>query len=303
MTFPHVRGQINPVVSYYYDTGAQQRFTTWHILAAFMTLALAMTLFFARTVASNVELVSAQSALLGERTPVTPPASNTVNSIPHTDELQADIDTWVAAHKGVDWSVSVEAVDGGLSASVNADKTFTLASIYKLFLLQPLVQKVPSNTWDTASINGKSYKACVDVMIRVSDNPCAEAIGSSLGWSKAEKHLRSLGYAKTAFVGSTTIGTAEETAALLKNLYTGEGFDELTRASALDAMGATKKTEAIRRGCAGCTVYNKTGDLAGYHNDAAIVEKNGKAYTIVIFSKTGSWQQMAELTKVISAHL
>lgn len=302
MTFPNGRGQINPIVSYYYDTGARQRFTAWHLLAAFMTLALAMTLFFARSVASNVELISAEPVLPGARTPAAAPV-NSVASIPHTDELQADIDTWIAAHKGVDWSVSVEAVDGGVAAGVNVDKTFTLASIYKLFLLQPLVQQVPSSAWDTAMINGKSYNACVDAMIRVSDNICAEAIGKSLGWPKAEKHLRSLGYAKTAFVGSTTTGTAEETAALLKNLYSGEGFDENTRARALDAMLATKKTEAIRRGCEGCTVYNKTGDLAGYHNDAAIVEKNGKAYTIVIFSKTGSWQQIAELTKVISAHL
>lgn len=304
MSFSRARGQINPVVSYYYDTGAQQRFGAMHVLFGFGLMATALVFILARAVTSNVQLVGAEPSLpsFSNSTPQ-PIAPSTAVSIPKTNDLQADIDTWIQAHKGVDWSVSVEAVEGGLSASVNPDKTFTLASIYKLFLLQPLAQKIPSNQWASTPIESKTYADCVDAMLRVSDNACAEAIGNEVGWAKAEKYLRSLGYAKTAFTGETTTGTANETVAFLNNLYQSEGFDELTRTSALKAMLAPKKVEGIRLGCTGCTVYNKTGDLAGYHNDAAIIEKNGKVYTLVIFSKTGSWQQIAELTKVISAHL
>lgn len=303
MSFSHARGQINPVVNYYYDTGAQQRFTAKHVVLVFALLTVTMGMFVARTVTSNVQLVSAESPLSSFNAPKPTPVANSVSSIPNTDNLQADIDTWIQAHKGVDWAVSVEALEGGLLAQVNPDKTFTLASIYKLFLLQPLAEKIPSDQWSSATIQSQTYAACVDAMLRVSDNTCAEAIGNKLGWVQAEKFLRSLGYAKTSFTGATTTGTVGETAALLKNLHHLEGFDELTRKTALDAMLAPKKIEGIRHGCDGCTVYNKTGDLAGYHNDAAIVEKNGKFYSIVIFSKTGSWQQIAELTKVISAHL
>lgn len=303
MSFSRARGQMNPVVSYYYDTGAQQRYGAMHVLFCFGLLTAALVFFVTRAVTSNVQLVSAEPSLPGLGAPAPAPAAiSTTSSIPNTNDLQADINTWIQAHKGVDWAVSVEAVDGGMSASVNSDKIFTLASIYKLFLLQPLAQKIPSNKWASTPIESKSYADCVDAMLRVSDNVCAEAIGNKLGWAQSEKHLRSLGYAKTAFIGKTTTGTASETAAFLKNLYLSEGFDELARSSVLDAMRAPKSVEGIRRGCQGCTVYNKTGDLAGYHNDAAIIEKNGKAYTLVIFSKTGSWQQIAELTKVISAH-
>lgn len=303
MSFSYARGQINPVVSYYYDTGAQQRFTAWHVALAFVLLSATMVLFVAKAVTSNVQLVSAESPLPTLSTPTPAPAASSVSSVPNTNDLQADIDTWVGAHKGVDWSVNVEAFEGGLAASVNPDKVFTLASIYKLFLLQPLAEKIPSSQWSTTTIGSRTYANCIDAMLRVSDNACAEAIGDKLGWTQAEKYLRSLGYAKTAFTGATTTGTASETAALLKNLYQSEGFDELARKTAMQAMLAPKKTEGIRLGCKGCVVYNKTGDLAGYHNDAAIVEKNGKFYSVVIFSKTGSWQQIAELTKVISAHL
>ncbi len=303
MAFSLSRGQINPVVNYYYDTGAQQRFGVWHVLFGFMAIASLMAFFFARAITSGVELASAQPSLPGSsQTAPAAAATEKVSSLPDTGDLQADIDSWIAAHKGVDWGVSVEAINGDLSASVNADKTYSLASVYKLFLLQPLANKIPSSKWATTNVGSRSYAKCVDSMIRVSDNVCAEAIGRSLGWTKAEKYLRSLGYEKTAFTGTTTTGTPSETGDLLKNIYTGEGFDELTRSAAMDAMLATKKVEGIRRGCDGCTVYNKIGDLAGYHNDAAIVEKNGKAYSVVIFSKTGSWQQLAELTKVISAH-
>lgn len=302
MSFSSARGQINPVVTYYYDTGAQQRFTLWHIAGVFVLLLIAMTLFVAKAVTSNVQFAGAEPTVLSANVSPPSPVSNVVTPIVETNELQTDIDTWIKAHKGVDWAVSVDAIEGDLSASVNADKTYTIASIYKLFLLQPLAQKIPSDEWATTTLQSKTYAACVDAMLRVSDNACAEAIGGMLNWGKAEKYLRSLGYAKTAFTGATTTGTASETTALLKNLHNSEGFDPLTRDLALKAMMAPKSTEGIRRGCEDCTVYNKTGDLAGFHNDAAIVIKNGKTYVVAIFSKTGSWGQIAELTKVISTH-
>jgi beta-lactamase class A len=304
MSFSYARGQINPVVNYYYDAGARQRFSAWHVVIGFMFLAAAMTIYFAKMVTSNLQLVSAaESPTYSLRTPTpTPAVVAPISTAPDTNNLQTEIDAWIRAHKGVDWAVSVEKLDGGLSASVNPDQVFSLASIYKLFLLQPLAQKIPSSQWSTTKIESKTYASCVDAMLRVSDNACAEAIGASLGWTKAQNYLRSLGYGKTTFLADTTTGTVNETAALLKNLYQSEGFDELARTSALQAMLAPKKTEGIRHGCDGCTVYNKIGDLAGYHNDAAIIEKNGKAYSVVIFSKTGSWEQIAELTKIISAH-
>lgn len=308
MSFSHIRGQINPVVSYYYDSGAQQRFTIWHVLPVFAVLVASMLVYVTHAVTSNVELVRAEAPALSLATPEPAPVIETpavlAASTTGTQEpsLQDDIETWIKAHKGVDWAVSVEALDGSLSAHVNADQTFAIASIYKLFLLQPLAHKIPSSSWTSSEINDKSYASCVDAMIRVSNNPCAEAIGAGLGWGQAQRHLRSLGYEKTSFVGSTTVGTTQETSALLRNIYTSEGFDALTRDIAMDAMLAKKQAEGIRKGCEGCTVYNKTGDLAGYRNDAAIIEKNGKVYTVAIFSKTGSWGQIGELTKVIANH-
>ena len=163
---------------------------------------------------------------------------------------------------------------------------------------------VPASSWDTTHLNSRSYADCVDAMLRLSDNPCAEMIGDKVGWSKSEKYLRSTGYIQTTFMDrGMASGTAAETSQLLQYLYEGQGYDQTARDLVLKSMSTPKKKEAIRLACPDCAVYNKTGDLGAVHNDAAIVEKNGKTYVVVILSNRSNWQEMAELSAVIMAHL
>src|SRR5690606_11239531 len=131
MSFSHIRGQVNPVVNYYYDTGAQQRFTVWHVLPVFVLLIASICIYTVHAVTSNVELASAEIPSINLNQPVSRPAPpvETPAVLADTDtneapSLQEDIEQWIAAHKGVDWAVNVEALDGSLSASVNADETF-----------------------------------------------------------------------------------------------------------------------------------------------------------------------------------
>ncbi len=220
------------------------------------------------------------------------------------ESLSAALETWAGNQKG-EWGVYVDQLDGDQAVTANwrAHTRYELASIYKLFLMKPLSQKIPAGQWDATKINERTYGECVDAMLALSDNGCATAIADRLGWRTVHYSNHKLGYKDTIFNKEPLVGTAADTGLLLERLYSGDAYDQQTREKVLAAMKKPKKEEAIRRNCDDCTVYNKTGDFNGLRHDAAIVEKNGKAYSVVIFSKDGSWKQLRDVAALISEHL
>lgn len=220
-------------------------------------------------------------------------------------EVQAKLEAWVAAQQGSEWGLYIRSLDNdALQAGVQTGKQFSMASIYKLFLLKPLADTVPAEAWANNQITGKSYQDCVHIMLAVSDNPCAEAIAGRLGWSMVQKQLTNEGYRSTIINDTENfVTTAADTGLLLERLYEGEGYDAKTKEITLNAMGQYKRAEAIRRACDGCRVMNKTGDLAGAKHDAGIVIKDGKAYVVVILSKDATWNKLAEAAAAITAEL
>jgi beta-lactamase class A len=209
---------------------------------------------------------------------------------------------WISDQQDSTWGVYVGSVDTGKTlVDINSDKPFELASIYKLFLLQPLAERVPSSQWATTPLDSKNYRDCVVRMLSVSDNPCAETFAQILGWGTIDRRVREAGYRGTDLNRTDYLaGTAADTAELLRRLYSGNGYDDQLKNLALGALKTRSSSEAIRNACPECTVYNKTGQYNGMHNDAAIVEKDGQVYTIVIFSKNSNWQQATQLaTRII----
>lgn len=226
-----------------------------------------------------------------------------VPSMP-TSLLQQELQSW-ADDKKVNASFYVQSLDNStVLADIDSDKQYQMASIYKLFLIQPLAKKVPAEAWATTTITHKSYLSCVEAMLAVSDNPCAEAIADKLNWTAAQKQIQGAGYKNTVINNTAKFNsTASDTALMLDRLYHGDGYNAKTRNIALDALAKRKGSEAIRKACDGCNVYNKTGDLNGYRHDAAIVEKNGKSYVVVIFSQGSNWNQLKEAATIINTHL
>jgi beta-lactamase class A len=292
------------------DAHVQEQNKTWRLnLASFLVLFMLGLSGTAISVFSSVEQVAIElpkaSALSPSPAPLPKAAAPAVlaqsqDSAPLQQELEA-----FTAGKPSEWAFYVQSLDSGETmAEVNQTKQFQMASIYKLFLIKPLANKLPAEAWANNSIAGRTYLDCVQAMLAVSDNPCAEAIAGSVGWNNLHKHAQSTGY-KSTVLNSTEnfVSTASDTGLLLERLYHGDGYDTKTKGIALEALGRKKSVEAVRKACAGCIVYNKTGDLNGYKHDAAIVEKNGKAYVVVIFSSGASWHQLTEAAGIIAKQL
>jgi hypothetical protein len=252
---------------------------------------------------ATIELPKQATGTIGPQ--LTPQAQAVAAVVDRSPELQTTLEQWTDAQTESEWAFYVHSLeDGELQVGIDDSKPFELASIYKLFLLKPLAQKIPAEAWANTNVTDRSYLDCVQSMIRVSDNPCAEAIAGKLGWSVLHRQNHADGYKSTVFNRPDYLaGSAADTGLLLDRLYHGDGYDAKTKEIALEALGFQKRTEAIRRSCLGCTVYNKTGDLNGVRHDAAILEKNGKAYVVVIFSKNASWGQLANAAELINNHL
>jgi hypothetical protein len=223
-------------------------------------------------------------------------------------KLQDLLDQWQSSHPTQQWSAAVQGLsDPNLSAKLSADRKYDPASIYKLYLTYQLFQKYNLDSLDGASLQvdgrgSQSFKTCLDQIIKVSDNPCGEAMGYSLGWGKAETSLKQLGMNNTDINNSKGITTTAGDAALfLQKLYAGQLFDSATQQYLIGLMRSQIYRAGIPAGCSGCQVADKTGDASGVRHDAAIVQYDGGAYVLTIFTNGAGNGQIAQLTQQIQA--
>jgi hypothetical protein len=287
----------------------QKQSYSWRYIAAAVLLVatLVASMLAAQTLASARQTTTEQPAVTAAaQPPVEPDNQPAVTAVQDRSQgLKAELDAWIAAQKGSEWGFYVHSLDNDeLEVGIDDTTQFQMASIYKLFLLKPLAQKLPAEAWATTAITERSYLDCVQAMLSVSDNPCAETIAGWLGWSAVHRQAQSDGYRQTVLNRADFLGgTAADTGLLLDRLYHGDGYGAKTRQISLDSLAKTKGSQAIRNACEGCSVYNKTGDLSGFKHDAAIVEIDGKTYAIVIFSKNSSWLKVTEAAALITRHL
>ena len=224
------------------------------------------------------------------------------------DTLQDAVNDWVSKQAGSDWSVVVQDLkDPKNQVLAKENETYFTASIYKLFLTIALAQKIPYSQWATQTLNTStgvhSYAECVELMISKSDNPCGEAIGNQLDWAKAGAAVRDQGFKGTSINASSIQTTVRDTSHFLVGLNAGLWFTKEAKDAILHDMADQKYRNGIPAGCDGCTVLNKTGQLNGYAHDAAIVTDGDAQYAVVVFSKGGSFAQIADLAKIIHTQL
>lgn len=246
--------------------------------------------------------VTAVPAAVSE--PVEPIKAAPVVAKPQIVDLQPVIDNWAKQNPRQRWGIAVKSLSGPeFQAQLNADRQFRSASLYKLFLVQPLFSRYSLAQQQATGValggTSRSMAACLDLMLRISDNPCGEAVGSKLGWTKTTRELKAAGYVSTDFSkGDTPVTSAADMALFLERL-SGNMLDEQSKTTVMKSLLAQRWNKGIPAGCSGCTVANKTGSLGSVMNDAAIVQYAGGSYVLVVMSEGGSFKQIAELTKQI----
>lgn len=221
-----------------------------------------------------------------------------------TGSLEQAITDWLKAHPDKNWSVAIGDLASGEQYSTDT-KQYRPASLYKLLLLPELFEKYNLKDFDNVNVGGQTLGQCVEKMLVESDNPCGEAIANELlGWFAIDNTLQKHGYDKLR-VNDPSGMTIEagQFSEFLVDFYHGKLVTRAERDYVFGLLERQAFRAGIPTGCQSCSrTMNKTGDNKVRH-DSAIVEQDGRLYSLVILSDGGNYTDIADLTKVITSDL
>ncbi len=189
-------------------------------------------------------------------------------------------------------------------ARINSEDQFVSASLYKLYVAYGLSKEVPYEKWDTKRTSGRTYKECVDLMLRVSNNPCGMALGATVGWADIDAAAEKAGFEKSSLARPDKLTTtSDDTTRYMRDLYYGKLYDKQATEFIMSSLKRQSIRKSIPAGCKDCVTYNKTGEIAGYSHDSAIVESNGRTYAVTILTEGGNSVVVANIERTIEETL
>lgn len=211
--------------------------------------------------------------------------------------LQQVVDTWAGSVRG-QVSVVVSDVDGNVLASVQPDRDYFAASIYKLYAAYAGYQQLDAGEVDPDEqyINGHTRQECIDLMIRESDSPCAEKLWVEIGKSELDQQMAAYGLVDTDMVNIRT--SAADAARMLSRIARSEGLTARSQQLFLESMRTQVYRDALNRGFSdSVTVYNKIGfnELDEYHDVAIIQLEDGRQLVVSVLTSRVGTRNIARL--------
>lgn len=196
--------------------------------------------------------------------------------------LQPVVEQWARSYFYGQAAVEVFDVDyGTVVASYNSNVSMYPRSLYKLFYVYDAYAQIDAGQDDPNQIymNGQTLDHCLDIIIRQSDNPCAEKMidNDPPRLARVGQLISRLGLANTQADGLKT--SAHDISLLLQHYYRHPEWSvnswQKFRSSALGQSWTYRK--GLPSGFTRATVYDKTGFGYGsggvnVYNDAAMVE-------------------------------
>lgn len=228
--------------------------------------------------------------------------------------LQGVVDQWLAKSTYREAAVEIFDMDyGTVAASSNANASMYPRSLYKLFYVYDAYAQIDAGLDDINQEyhGGRSLGQCLDIIIRQSDNACAEAmLGEAPRLERVAKLITRLGLFNTIPTGLKT--SAHDISLLLQYYYTHPELSSTSwqsfRASALYQSWTYRK--GMPSGFSVATVYDKAGWTFGgggydVYNDAALVEfptgdgRVRRYVMVVMTSYPSSYSILSELGSML----
>ncbi len=230
-----------------------------------------------------------------------------------------------------DYAVSIKNLKTNESYELNGDKIFKTASLYKLWVMATVMQKIEKNEIDpdkvlvkdiaklnksfgiaTESAELKEGTLEIDVgravnqMIVVSNNYAALSLMQEVGVATVSAFLKdnSLNSSKT---GNPPTSTASDIRLFYEKLYKGELANKETTQKMLDILKNQEINDRIPKYLPEkIEVGHKTGELDGFKHDAGIVYAPKGDYIIVVMSNTKNPQiaveKIAKISEAVYKH-
>ena len=216
-------------------------------------------------------------------------------------DFQPLINEW-AASVGGEKSIVIYDLDLDQTAvSLNADKIYNVASLYKLFVVYEGYRKVERGEW------GEDKLRCLDLAIRESNSPCAESLHAQIGPATLQSVVENeLGFENTRV--ASIISNANDITKIMKLYYEHPDFSDTTVERIKDSMLNQPVTtynwrQGLPSGFSGRTnVYNKVGwawdgSTWDVFHDTAILEfpEINRHFIVTVLTKRIDNKRIAEL--------
>ena len=258
----------------------------------------------------------------------------------HAHALRDRIDA-ACADAGMLVEVAVRDLDSCMAVSVRGDERLPSASMIKLLVASCLLQRIEEGSAaldDTLALGPEdvvggsgslgwrgagavvSYRELLHAMIAESDNTATNALIGALGQDAINAEAHRLGLSCTSLgrrmmdeearaAGVDNYTCANDMAAILQGVWTGEIAGAELRATMVDALEDQQDLGGILLGLPAGTVFaHKTGALADVRHDGGIVEGAHPYVLVVLCGGDGFYEQralavMAEVARIVHADL
>ena len=219
--------------------------------------------------------------------------------------LQTALDAWDAS-VGSQASVVIADVDGTVLASIDPDRVYFAASIYKLYVAYAGYQQVDAGLVDPSEsyINGNTRLECLDLMIRESDSPCAEKMWVEFGRQTLTDQLEGYGLSNTDMTNIRT--PAADAAIMLGRIARSQELSIQSQQRYLESMRTQIYRDALNAGFSDTiTVYNKIGfnEIQEYHDTAIVQLPNGEQLIVSVLTDGVGTRNIAQLARDLEAIL
>ncbi len=240
-------------------------------------------------------------------------------NLPNVINFQSVIDNW-SRTTGGSKSVLVYDLDRDeMVGEYNSDEAYLTASLYKLFVVYEGYRRVQSGEWqpdEKVGYTGYNILECLDLSIRESYSPCAEALWDRIGVAKLDSVIKNDFHIKDSVI-SDYVTNPRDILAIMKKYYTHEEIkDEFLVAQMKDSFLNQPTTtynwrQGLPSGFTKAKVYNKVGwdynadeKYWNIYHDAAIVEfpESNRHYIVVVMSNRLSFQSIRQLGANIEKH-
>lgn len=216
-------------------------------------------------------------------------------------ELQNYIDQWAASLAHAQIGLTIYDLDhDSVLASYNPDTSFEVASLYKLFYAYDGYVQIDAGMiageqpYLTSNHVTQTYARCLNLIISMSDNICAERMQNPANINRVLALIRRLELTRTT--GAVLTSTAHDITELLKLYYHHPDLSSASWEQLADSLlnqGRSDLRQGLPNGFSIAKVYAKAGFNSQIYNEAAIIEfpLHNRHFSIAVLTRNLSSPQ------------
>lgn len=252
------------------------------------------------------------------------------NFFPKSISLGSSVEKALEGAKG-EYAMVVKNLKTGQEYSLNENKEFDAASLYKLWVMAEAYDQIQNGklkenevlSGDIADINKKfgiaseeaeltqgsvsfTVSSALKQMITISHNYAALLLSEKVKLSSAGDFLDSNGFLESSLGtdGNSPKTTARDTALFFEKLYKGEIASKENTDKMLNLLKSQQLNNKLPKYLPkGTVVAHKTGEFDFFSHDAGIVYSKKSDYIIVVLSKTdyppGAEERIAKISQAV----